>query len=63
MLLVLYLVLASAMAVYILCVVTAAKVMGAIDSAVATASARSEVTVEGPVVTEFRVPRATVTAR
>lgn len=63
MLLVLYLVLASAMAVYILCVMTAAKVMGAVDSAVTTAPARSEVTEEGPVVAELRVPRATVTAR
>ena len=61
MLWILYLVLASVMAVYVLCMVTAAKVMGAIDSAVGTAPARSDVTVEGPVAAELRMPRAAVT--
>ncbi|HUT15075.1 MAG TPA: hypothetical protein VMY98_02385 [Anaerolineae bacterium] len=61
MFLVLFLVLTSAMGVYVLCAVTAAKVMGAIDSAVDIAPARSEVIVKEPVVAELRVPRAAVT--
>ena len=61
MFLVLFLVLASAMGVYVLCVVTAAKVMGAIDRVVVMAPARSKVPDEEPVGAELRVPRATVT--
>ena len=61
MLWVLFLVLSSAVAVYLLCAVTAAKVVGAIDSAVGITPTRSEVTVEEPVAAEFRVPRAAVT--
>jgi len=61
MFLVLFLVLASAMGVYALCVVTAAKVMATINTAVGMASARSEATVEEIVVADLRVPRAAVT--